>query len=43
MQTIIAMLITDDKVTEIFFIADEFYSFFDRLKKKHTIEASLKR
>lgn len=37
-QTIIAML-TEDKVTEIFYMADEFCKFFDRITKKYTLEA----
>ena len=31
-------MLTEDKVTEIFFVADEFCKFFDRLTKKSTIE-----
>ena len=34
---------TEDKVTEIFFMADEFCKFFDRMTKKYTIEAPSKR
>ena len=41
-QTIIAML-TEDKVTEIFYMADEFCKFFDRLTKKYTIKDPSKR
>lgn len=41
-QTIIAIL-TVDKVTEIFFMADEFCKFFDRMTKKYTMEAPSKR
>ena len=41
-QTIIAML-TEDKVTVLFFMADEFCKFFDRLTKKYTIKDPSKR
>ena len=41
-QTIIAML-TEDKVTEIFYMVDEFCKFFDRMTKKYTIGAPSKR
>ena len=41
-QTIIAML-TEDKVTGIFYMADEFCKFFDRMTKKYTIEDPSKR
>ena len=36
-------MLTEDKVTEIFFMADEFCKFFDRMTKKYTIEAPSKR
>jgi len=36
-------MLTGDKVTEIFFMADEFCKFFDRMTKKYTIEAPSKR
>ena len=36
-------MFTEDKVTEIFFMADEFCKFFDCLMKKNTIEAPSKR
>ncbi len=29
-------MLTEDKVTEIFFMADEFCKFFDRMTKKYT-------
>ena len=35
-------MFTEDKFTEIFFIADEFCKFFDCLIKKYTIEAPSK-
>lgn len=36
-------MLTGDKVTEIFFMADEFCKFFDRMTEKNTIEAPSKR
>ena len=36
-------MLTENKVTEIFFMADEFCKFFDCLMKKYTIEAPSKR
>ena len=41
-QTIIAML-TEDKVTEIFYMADEFCKFFDLMNQKYAIEVYSKR
>ena len=41
-QTIIAML-TEDKVTEISYMADEFCKFFDLMAKKYAIEVCSKR
>ena len=41
-QTIIAML-TADKVTEIFYMADEFCKFFDLMAKRYAIEVRSKR
>ncbi len=29
-------MLTEDKVTKIFFMADEFCKFFDRMTKKYT-------
>ena len=37
LQTIIAM-ITEDKVTELFCIADDFCKFFDTMMSKYTIK-----
>ena len=37
-QTIIAM-ITEDKVTELFCIADDFCKFFDAMMEKYTAES----
>ena len=37
-QTIIAML-TDDKVTELFCMADDFCKFFDEMMAKYTIKS----
>ena len=42
LQTIIAM-ITEDKVTEIFCIADDFCKVFDAQMEKYTIKSNLKR
>ena len=39
LQTIIAM-ITEDKVTEIFFMADDFCKFFDTMIAKYTQKQS---
>ena len=36
-------MLTEDKVTEIFFMADEFCKFFDRMTKKYTIGDPSKR
>ena len=36
-------MLTEDKVTEIFFMADEFCKFFDQMTKKYTIEDPSKR
>lgn len=42
LQTIIAM-ITEDKVTEIFCIADDFCKVFDAQMEKYTIKSNTKR
>ena len=42
LQTIIAML-TEDKVIELFFMADEFCKFFDRMMSKYTLKNTGKR
>ena len=42
LQTIIAM-ITEDKVTDFFFIADDFCKFFDVMMEKYTLKSSKKR
>ena len=42
LQTIIAML-TEDKVTELFFIADEFCKFFDWMMARYTLKNAGKR
>ncbi len=42
LQTIIAML-TEDKVTELFCIADDFCKFFDALMEKYTLKSDKKR
>ena len=42
LQTIIAM-ITEDKVTELFCIADDFCNFFDAMMEKYTLKADKKR
>ena len=42
LQTIIAM-ITEDKVTELFCIADDFCKFFDAMMEKYTLKANKKR
>ena len=42
LQTIIAM-ITEDKVTELFCIADDFCKFFDAMMEKYTIKEAKKR
>lgn len=36
-------MITEDKVTEIFCIADDFGKVFDAQKEKYTIKSNLKR
>ena len=36
-------MLTEDKVTGIFYMADEFCKFFDRMTKKYTIEDPSKR
>ena len=41
-QTIIAM-ITDDKVTELFCMADDFCKFFDAMMEKYTLKSDTKR
>ena len=38
-----AMLITEDKITEIFFMADEFCQFFDAMIERYTIKDPRKR
>ena len=38
-----AMLITEGKITEIFFMADEFCKFLDKMVKKYTIKKPGKR
>ena len=38
LQTIISM-ITDDKVTELFCIADDFCKFFDAMMEKYTLKS----
>ena len=40
-QTIIAVL-TEDKVTEIFFTTDDFCKFFDEMAKKYTKKTDIK-
>ena len=42
LQTKIAM-ITEDKVTEIFCMADDFCKFFDAMTAKYTLKATEKR
>ena len=42
LQTIIAM-ITDDKVTELFCMADDFCKFFDAMMEKYTLKSDTKR
>ena len=42
LQTIIAM-ITEDKVTELFCISDDFCKFFDAMMEKYTLKADKKR
>ena len=42
LQTIIAM-ITEDKVTELFCMADDFCKFFDAMMEKYTLKADKKR
>lgn len=42
LQTIIAML-TEDKVIELFFMADEFCKFFDRMMASYTLKNTGKR
>ena len=41
-QTIIA-IITEDKVTELFCMTDDFCKFFDALMKKYTMKSDTKR
>ena len=42
LQTIIAM-ITDDKVTELFCMSDDFCKFFDAMMEKYTLKSDTKR
>ena len=42
LQTIIAM-ITEDKVTELFCMADDFCKFFDAMMEKYTLKSGTKR
>ena len=42
LQTIIA-IITEDKVTEMFCMADDFCKFFDNAMKKYTLKVTKKR
>ena len=42
LQTIIAM-ITEDKVTELFCMADDFCTFFDAMMEKYTLKSDTKR
>lgn len=42
LQTIIAM-ITEDKVTELFCMADDFCRFFDAMMEKYTLKSDKKR
>ncbi len=42
LQTIIAM-ITEDKVTELFCMADDFCKFFDAMMEKYTLKSDKKR
>lgn len=42
LQTIIAM-ITEDKVTELFCMADDFCKFFDAMMQKYTLKSDNKR
>ena len=42
LQTIIAM-ITEDKVTELFCMADDFCKFFDAMMEKYTLKSDTKR
>ena len=42
LQTIIAML-SEDKVTELFFIADEFCKYFDWMMARYTLKNAGKR
>ena len=42
LQTTIAM-ITEDKVTELFCIADDFCKFFDAMMEKYTLKSDKKR
>lgn len=42
LQTIIAML-TEDKVTELFCMADDFCKFFDAMMEKYTLKSDNKR
>lgn len=36
-------MITEDKVTEIFCITDDFFKFFDVMTAKHTLKSARKR
>ena len=42
LQTIIA-IITEDKVTELFCMADDFCKFFDAMMEKYTLKSDKKR
>lgn len=42
LQTIIAML-TEDKITELFCMADDFCKFFDAMMEKYTLKSYKKR
>ena len=42
LQTIIAM-ITEDKVTELFCMADDFCKFFDVMMEQYTLKSNMKR
>ena len=42
LQTIIA-IITEDKVTELFCMADDFCKFFDAIMEKYTLKSDKKR
>ena len=43
MITTIPAMFTDDKITEIFFMADDFCKFFDAMMEKYTLQAQGKR